>query len=305
MKTYLIYKHTNKINGKSYIGQTCQEPEKRWGKNGSGYKNKHKKFWRAIKKYGWDTFIHDIIYYGLTAEEANKLERQLIEEYDSIKNGYNISEGGSNNPRHVHAVYKLDKNKNILAAYDCIADAERALGRYKTAISSCCTGDLSTSCGYHWCYQEDYATYSIKSKSKSNRTVPSGNTVYQLDVNKNIIAEYPSYLAAQRSITGNINCRSNTAIKGCCLGKQSSYYGFYWCLATDYEKFQPRSEIKRHSQRAVEKLDPTTLEILATYSSVAEATASCGGAKGCASIILCCKGKQLTAYNYKWKYKEE
>lgn len=227
MKTYLIYKHTNKINGKCYIGQTCQNPEKRWCKHGSGYKKKQKKFWNAIEKYGWDNFTHDILYTGLTLEEANKLERELIKKYNSIANGYNISEGGSNNPRHIHAVYQLDKNKNILAAYDCIADAERALGKYKTAISSCCTGDLATSCGYYWCYQEDYPTYVIKPKNKSKKTISSGNTVYQLDKNKNIIAEYPSYLAAQRSITGNINCKSNESIKSCCLGKRVSYYGFY------------------------------------------------------------------------------
>ena len=90
IKTYLIYKHTNKINGKCYIGQTCQDPERWWGKNGNGYKNKHKKFWHAIQKYGWDNFVHEILYVGLTAKEANRLEQQLIEEYDSIKNGYTL-----------------------------------------------------------------------------------------------------------------------------------------------------------------------------------------------------------------------
>lgn len=30
-KSYCIYIHINKINNKVYIGQTCQEPEKRWG----------------------------------------------------------------------------------------------------------------------------------------------------------------------------------------------------------------------------------------------------------------------------------
>jgi hypothetical protein len=241
MKTYLIYKHTNKINGKCYIGQTCQEPEKRWGKNGNGYKNKHKKFWRAIQKYGWDNFIHEIIYSDLTAEEANKLERQLIEEYNSIKNGYNISEGGSNNPKHLRAIYQLDCNKNILAVYNCITDAERALNVKRSHIVECCKGTLRKSLGFYWCYIEDYNNYSIKARQKKS-TVASGNLVYQLDSNKTIIAKFPSYLAATRSIT-NSNTKSNTAIKECCAGKRISCYGYYWCLAVDYDTFKPKGKI--------------------------------------------------------------
>ena len=37
MNNYIIYKHINKINGKIYIGQTCQKPEYRWN-HGKGYK---------------------------------------------------------------------------------------------------------------------------------------------------------------------------------------------------------------------------------------------------------------------------
>ena len=38
-KTWVIYKHQNKINGKVYIGQTCQSIQDRWREKGIGYKN--------------------------------------------------------------------------------------------------------------------------------------------------------------------------------------------------------------------------------------------------------------------------
>lgn len=49
---YIIYKHTNKINGKSYIGLTQQNPKKRF-KHGTGYpKRDQPLFHKAIEKYG-------------------------------------------------------------------------------------------------------------------------------------------------------------------------------------------------------------------------------------------------------------
>ena len=58
---WVIYKHTNLINGKIYIGQTCQNPEDRWD-YGCGYKKHNLHFYNAIKKYGWkEGFSHEII----------------------------------------------------------------------------------------------------------------------------------------------------------------------------------------------------------------------------------------------------
>ena len=91
-KKYCVYVHTNKVNGKKYIGITCRNPEVRW-QNGQGYK-RQPKFYAAIQKYGWDGFAHEILFDGLTLQEANDKEREMIELYDSMNNGYNLTEGG-------------------------------------------------------------------------------------------------------------------------------------------------------------------------------------------------------------------
>lgn len=93
-KKYRIYIHTNKINGKKYVGQTCQQVEARW-EYGDEYKN-NIYFYRAIQKYGWDNFKHQIIKDNLSLKEANLLERQLIKTLRTTNNnyGYNIREGG-------------------------------------------------------------------------------------------------------------------------------------------------------------------------------------------------------------------
>ena len=58
---YLVYKHTNKINGKGYIGLTqFSSANIRW-QNGKGYK-KQKYFYATIKKDGWENFVHKILF---------------------------------------------------------------------------------------------------------------------------------------------------------------------------------------------------------------------------------------------------
>lgn len=96
MKNYIVYIHTNKRDGKKYIGITCQSPNRRW-RNGNGYyENQH--FYRAICKDGWENFTHEIVSAGLTKEEACVLEKKLISLYKSNdgRYGYNKSYGGEN-----------------------------------------------------------------------------------------------------------------------------------------------------------------------------------------------------------------
>lgn len=99
-KSYYLYAHISP-SGKYYIGITsADDPNKRWG-NGNGYKN-NEYFARAIKKYGWDCFKHVILCSGLSKEEAENMEREYIERYQSNKRefGYNITNGGESGKKH-------------------------------------------------------------------------------------------------------------------------------------------------------------------------------------------------------------
>ena len=91
-KEYVVYKHTCP-NGKVYIG-ISKNVLKRWG-NGHGYKRNYH-FYNAIIKYGWDNIKHEILYTGLTKDEACIKEIELIEKYNSANPdyGYNNTYGG-------------------------------------------------------------------------------------------------------------------------------------------------------------------------------------------------------------------
>lgn len=93
MRKYSVYIHTNKINGKKYVGTTKRKPEKRW-RNGEGYKDQPH-FYSAIQKYGWDNFDHFILEVG-SEELMFLLEQQYIAYYKTTdrRYGYNKSLGG-------------------------------------------------------------------------------------------------------------------------------------------------------------------------------------------------------------------
>lgn len=120
MNLYVVYKHTNKINGKVYIGITSQNPpENRWGTNGSKY-DKKTYFGSAISKYGWDNFEHEILFSGLSKREACEKEIELIEAYNAQNRlyGYNGTSGGDAATMSIDARKKLSNsmrgNKNGL-----------------------------------------------------------------------------------------------------------------------------------------------------------------------------------------------
>lgn len=96
---YYIYAHFNIFNGKVYVGETKQSPPSRRWKNGKAYKTSTY-FNNAIKKYGWNSFIHIILEEcDCDNQELKNKENFWINVFDSRnpKCGYNINKGGYEN----------------------------------------------------------------------------------------------------------------------------------------------------------------------------------------------------------------
>ena len=86
-----IYKITNLINGKIYVGQTTKTIEERFKKHSTT----DSLIGKAIRKYGKENFKLELIAECTTIEEANKLEIYLIKEFNcKVPNGYNFTDGG-------------------------------------------------------------------------------------------------------------------------------------------------------------------------------------------------------------------
>ena len=96
----LIYKITNQINGKCYIGQTIKKPEERWKEHqqhafGSHPNDIKKALYRAIRKYGLENFTFEVIQDNIESyEQLDKAEMYWIDYYQSFLKGYNATSGG-------------------------------------------------------------------------------------------------------------------------------------------------------------------------------------------------------------------
>lgn len=184
MNNYVVYIHTSP-SGKKYVGVTGRDVDKRWLRGHGYFRNEY--FTRAINKYGWDNFKHEIVAAGLSKEGAEFLEKTLISRYRSNlkRYGYNIKDGGDTNGKHAERSKQLMSEhrkgkgtgprsetarqhmreshsggavpKRVLcvetgATYESINAAARAVGINKKVISNCCRGieHYKTAAGYHW-----------------------------------------------------------------------------------------------------------------------------------------------------------
>lgn len=96
----IIYRATNKINGKVYIGQTVRSLAERiyyhYYRADNELEITKTHFINAIRKYGKDNFEWEEIDSAENQAELNEKEQYWIEFYNSVENGYNIQAGGHN-----------------------------------------------------------------------------------------------------------------------------------------------------------------------------------------------------------------
>jgi len=82
----IIYKTTNLINGKFYVGQDSNNNPEYYG-SGTAFK-------LALKKYGKENFIKETLEVCSTQKELNEREKYWIKETKAQELGYNLAEGG-------------------------------------------------------------------------------------------------------------------------------------------------------------------------------------------------------------------
>lgn len=126
----IIYKITNKINGKVYIGQTIKSLDERIkGHLSKVNQGSTTHIHNAIRKYGWDNFQVEIIDTAQCQDELDMLEKYYIKQYDSVNSGYNLSFGGDDNCMNSYKV--KEKHDFVMRTPEVRAKISASMKKYK------------------------------------------------------------------------------------------------------------------------------------------------------------------------------
>ena len=161
---YTVYKITNKINNKCYIGSSIRV-EKRWKQHINCSNNPNNPqynypLYNAFRKYGVDNFDFEILKDDFNSiQEMTDYEHDMIIFYNSLANGYNQTEytgradiANENIQKHIIQISqkcaKIDIYNNILEIYNSYHEAARKNnmdGDYRaTSIRQVCKGEMSS-----------------------------------------------------------------------------------------------------------------------------------------------------------------
>lgn len=213
-KLYTIYLLTFP-NNKKYCGYTSQQPERRWGKNGSGY-TRCPLVYRAIQKYGWENIDKKIIFTTYNQDEAFMKEKEIIAQYhlQNSNYGYNLDEGGRPHGNGEFITEEIRK-KYSEHAKKLWADPQFREARLK---------ELKSRKPTQQCIEA-----SKIATSKRRKGVPPSNIIPVEQLDKNTEEVINSFISASHAALAIIGDKAGCAnILNVCKGKRKTAYGYKW-----------------------------------------------------------------------------
>lgn len=278
-RKWCVYCHTNKINDKKYIGITCQNPRRRWGLKGQGYKTQY--FKRAIEKYGWDGFEHEILHRELNEKEAKIKEKYYININNTkFPNGYNLTEGGEGS---VGLIVSEETRKKL---------RESRIGKYK--------GENNPFYGKH--HSEE-----ARKKIKDNLVVrygkdnPKSIGVYQFDINTLCIINKFDCIKDDEKYIGH-----KGGVQDCVECEQVTSGGYYWqrvCDTVDGKYIGKIKSNRNYYLKEIEQIDIKTGDLINSFTSIPNANEYLGLNRANSGIYIALDKKNKTAHGYGWRVK--
>lgn len=204
-----IYKIVNKLNGKTYVGQTISTISHRFSQHKKASTKYNTYLYNAIKKYGIDNFKIEQIDTASSLEELNNKEIYWIKTLNTkYPNGYNIANGGNGVKGFKHSAetkellrLKSKGNKNALGKHNISRESkEKMILAHKNKPSS---------------FKNKKHTIEARRKI----SLSQNKKVRCIETNE----IYPSSLIASQLL------KIPNHIGSCCKGKRKTCGGYHWC----------------------------------------------------------------------------
>ena len=305
-----IYKITNKINGKCYIGQS-DNITARWQKHRKTPFNPNSRcynypLYRAIRKYGLENFTFEVVE-ECSIDELEEKEIAYIAQYNAYGDfGYNQNEGGP----HARRYCRFDDD-----GIDAVIDRLKNSGDSIPIIAE--DFDVSTSTirsinrGEY--YRRDSETYPIRknvkiTNRKITKNIDSSSARYPI---RKCERPCPLELAKMIKECGFEEVGRKFGVSGKTVTKWCKFYKIphkkenliAWyndqvgITVSPPKQKTPITEITK----PVKQIDMKTGKVLMVFSSLGQARKAVGGTHA-AHISEVCKGIRKSAYGYFWQY---
>ena len=215
---------------------------------------------RAIREFGWENLLVEILEFVPKWTSLDKRERFWIAEYHASdpKYGFNMNKGGGGVTKHTaEAKAKISAahskpvtcceiledgethQKVKLTRYDGCRAAEADLGISNSCISRCCHGKLKSAGGYLWWFSKEDEVFGERTLPRvgdmpgSNKPVTCCEILEDGETHQKVkLTSYDGCCAAGAALG-----IANTSISACCLGKRKSAGGYLWWFSKEDEVF--------------------------------------------------------------------
>lgn len=297
--TYTIYAHVNKINNKTYVGQTKVDPLRRWHGGNGYFRNEY--FYHSIQKYDWNEgFNHYILLDNISVDLADIIEIELIKKFDLMnpKNGYNHHPGGHHEPLTPEQIEKIRKAST---GRPCSEETRQKIRESRI-------GEKNPNYGKH---RSQETIEKTRQKLKGRKMSPEklekhiqasinarGYKVLQYDMFGMYITSYGSTGDAARK-----NNISISGVKNSCNHILKNYSGYIWLYEKEgyvEEENLPKDIVLQHRSRKTILQYTKDNIFVKEYLSLAEAQNQTGVDRH--GISKTCKNLQESCGGYIWKY---
>ena len=322
-----IYKITNIVNGKVYIGQSTNI-NKRWASHKSEAFNPKSDaydypLYRAIRKYGLNNFLFEVLEECLSSQLDEK-EIAFIKEYNAHgEGGYNQDDGGWNA---IHGKLTFDDiaeiHKSLKDRKMTMREIAKQYDVHYNTIKTINNGTAWVIDGVEYPIRKTPVSRSEqKIRAKDNNVyVPVKKRTFTCPICGKIIVtekakmcktcdekrqrkvmDRPSALELARLVKENGFTRvgKQFGVDGNTIKKWCKSYGIPYKLQELIEWYDTKMNIP-HRQRQIQQIDLNTGNVLNTFDSVS-AIAKHMGRSDCDNIMAVCNGKRKSAYGYGWK----
>ena len=324
-----IYKITNKINNKFYVGSTNYFYG-RWKShindlNGNRHTNRYLQ--NSFNKYGKDNFEFSIL--EIIDDENNLIIREqywmdLLNSNNS-KIGYNIlpfAGRTSGVKRTEETKRKLSEakigNKNPMFNKEVSEETRKRLSEALINMPEDKKKEMLKKRGKKISEIQKGRKFNDKTKQKMRERKLGGKLtdehkknikessnsirIVQIDLKGNLTSEWNSMIDAQREL--NYDCG---AISKCCNKINKTYKGYLWFFASEYyskefniDIFINRPKRENSIKCAVLQIDPHSKNVIKKWDNIDDAVKVLNLNKS--TLLCCCRGKYKTHKNFIWKF---